>query len=87
MKTLIEVAAAIKQRRQLLNISQEALAQVSGISLRSLKALEKGKANPTWNQLAKVLTTLGWEMSLRDIARSRPGPQIESGHQAVSIAP
>lgn len=68
MNSLMEIASAIKQRRQLLKISQDDLAQISGISLRSLKALERGKANPTWNQLSKILTTLGWEMALQEKA-------------------
>lgn len=64
MENQDSLATAIKARRKLLKITQEALAQVSGISLRSLKQIESGKGNPTWNQVNKVLVSLGWELKL-----------------------
>lgn len=58
---------AIKKRRGQLGITQEDLSEISGTSLRSLKALEKGTANPTWRQISKVLHALGWTLELKDI--------------------
>jgi transcriptional regulator with XRE-family HTH domain len=66
MQETDSLATAIKSRRKLLKITQEALAQVSGISLRSLKQIESGKGNPTWNQVNKVLASLGWELKLSE---------------------
>jgi DNA-binding XRE family transcriptional regulator len=60
------IAGAIKKRRAQLDITQEALAQISGASLRSIKALEKGTGNPTLNQLTKVLEVLGWNLELKE---------------------
>jgi putative transcriptional regulator len=57
---------AIKNRRARLDITQEALAQISGVSLRSIKALEKGSGNPTLSQLTKVLRVLGWDLELKE---------------------
>jgi predicted transcriptional regulator len=66
MKSLLALGKAVKQRRHFLKITQEDLAQIAEVSLRSLKALEMGKANPTWNQVDKILQALGWEMELKE---------------------
>lgn len=69
MKTLVELAEAIKQRRRLLKITQEDLAEIASVSLRSLKSIETGKANPTWNQMEKICEALGWEVELKEKAQ------------------
>jgi predicted transcriptional regulator len=68
MTTLRELAQSIKKRRSLLKITQEDLAQIASVSLRSLKGIETGKANPTWNQMVKVFEALGWEVELKEKA-------------------
>lgn len=57
---------AIKARRTQLDITQEALAQIAGVSLRSIKDLEKGAGNPTLSQLTKVFRVLGWDLELKE---------------------
>ena len=57
---------AMKKRRAQLGITQEALAQIAEVSLRSIKALEKGTGNPTLNQLTKVFRVLGWDLELKE---------------------
>jgi len=42
LKELIET---LKKRRELLGVTQEHLAELSGVGLRTLKALESGKSN------------------------------------------
>lgn len=49
----------IKMRRSLLSITQNDLAEIAGISLRSLKDIETGKGNPTLSQLEKIAEPLG----------------------------
>ncbi|MGE5403013.1 MAG: helix-turn-helix domain-containing protein [Ignavibacteriales bacterium] len=49
----------IKTRRSFLGISQSDLAEIAGISLRSLKDIETGKGNPTLEQLTKITGPLG----------------------------
>lgn len=65
MLTLIQIAKEIKKRRKLLRISQNDLAEISGISLRSLKDIESGTGNPGINQIEKVLDPLGFELKLQ----------------------
>lgn len=69
MTSLLELAQSIKRRRRLLNITQQDLAQIASISLRSLKGLETGKANPTWSQMLKLFEALGWEVELKEKSR------------------
>ncbi len=60
-----EIAQTIKERRQFLNITQSDLADIAGISVRSLKAIELGKANPTLSILEKILDTLGLTIKIK----------------------
>lgn len=52
----------LKERREILKISQETLAELSGTGLRTLKQLESGKGNPTLATLQKLAETLGMEI-------------------------
>jgi transcriptional regulator with XRE-family HTH domain len=52
----------IKERREMLKVNQETLADLSGIGLRTLKWLESGKGNPTLHTLQKVADVLGMEI-------------------------
>ena len=54
----------IKERRETLRISQERLAELSGVGLRTLKHFESGKGNPTVNTLEKIADVLGMELKL-----------------------
>ncbi len=60
-----EIAQTIKERRQFLNITQSELADIAGISVRSLKSIELGKANPTLSVLEKILDTLGMAIKIK----------------------
>ncbi len=42
----IEIIKTIKERREVLQVTQETLAELSGVGLRTLKQLESGKGNP-----------------------------------------
>lgn len=55
----------LKARREALHVTQSMLADLSGVSLRTLKQIESGKGNPTLETLAKLANTLGLEVSLQ----------------------
>jgi transcriptional regulator with XRE-family HTH domain len=55
----------LKDRRESLQVTQDTLADISGVSLRALKQLESGKGNPTLDTLSKLADTLGLELSLQ----------------------
>ena len=55
----------IKERREMLKITQENLADLSGVGLRTKKQLEAGKANPTYRTLQEIADVLGLELVLQ----------------------
>lgn len=61
---LAEIALIIKQRRELLKVTQEDLAELAEVGLRTLKGIETGRSNPTLGTLNKVTEVLGLELSV-----------------------
>ena len=57
-----EVGHIIKKRRDVLQISQQTLSEVSGIAVHTLSNIEAGKGNPTIDTLSRVLDVLGLEI-------------------------
>jgi transcriptional regulator with XRE-family HTH domain len=64
MMHFTELVKTIKKRRADLKVSQETLAELSGVGLRTLKQFESGKGNPTLLTLQKISNVLGLEVSL-----------------------
>ena len=64
MNTKNYIGEQIKKRRKFLKLTQDDLAEISDISVRSLKAVEKGEGNPGLRQLIKLLDTLGLEIKV-----------------------
>lgn len=60
-----ELIKTIKARREVLQVTQETLAELSGVGLRTLKQFESGKGNPTLLTLQKISDVLGLEVSLK----------------------
>lgn len=59
------VIKQLKARREMLKVTQETLADLSGVSLRALKQFESGKGNPTLETLSKLASALGMEVCLQ----------------------
>jgi len=55
----------IQQRRKMLNLTQQELADYAGVSLRMLVALENNKANPSLKSLNALASVLGMELILK----------------------
>jgi len=60
-----ELIKTIKQRREVLKVTQETLAELSGVGLRTIKQFESGKGNPTIWTFQKVADALGLELLLK----------------------
>lgn len=60
-----ELIESIKERREMLQVTQETLAQLSGVGLRTLKQFESGKGNPTLLTLQRLTDALGLEVCLK----------------------
>ncbi len=65
MSHLSAIIQQIKERREILKITQESLADLSGVGLRTIKQLEAGKGNPTFNTLQEIADVLGLELVLQ----------------------
>jgi len=61
---LEKLILTLKKRREVLGVTQEHLAELSGVGLRTLKALESGKSNPTFETLSKLAEVLGMELKM-----------------------
>lgn len=62
---LNDIIKTVKERRDMLRVTQETLAELSGVGLRTLKQFESGKGNPTIKTLQKLVDVLGLEVNLR----------------------
>ncbi len=60
-----DIISTIKERRKSMLVTQENLAELSGVGLRTLKQLEAGKGNPTLQTLEKIADVLGMEVCLK----------------------
>lgn len=54
----------IEERRKYLQIRQEDLAELCGVSTKSIQKIENNKANPTLQTLQKILGILGMEINV-----------------------
>ena len=60
-----ELIRTIKERREALQVTQDRLAELSGVGLRTIKQFESGKGNPTLMTLQKIADVLGLEVDLK----------------------
>lgn len=58
------IAALVRERRRVLRLTQEDLADLAGCSPRFVRALEAGKASVRMDKLLDVLTVLGLELTV-----------------------
>ena len=59
-----KIIQILKERKDILRINQEYLAELSEIGIATLKRFESGKGNITLNNLQKVADVLGLEVKL-----------------------
>ena len=61
----MEFYSITRERRSLLGLTQQDLADYTGLSLRIIKSIEVGKGNPSMSTLAKIAEVLGLEIILK----------------------
>lgn len=59
-----EIGIAIKQRRKKLKVNQQTLADLSGVAVNTIVAIERGVGNPHLQTILAVLDTLGLRVDL-----------------------
>lgn len=62
-----ELGEQIRERRNVLRLQQRDLAELSGVSLRTIIQVENGAGNPSLVTLQKLAGVLGLEMQLHVI--------------------
>lgn len=62
----MELGNILRSRRQTLRTTQQTLADMSGVSVRMIKAIEGGYANPSIATLKKILDVLGLQIKIVD---------------------
>ena len=62
----MELGNILRNRRQTLRTTQQTLAEMSGVSVRMIKAIEGGYANPSRATLEKILNVLGLQLVISD---------------------
>ena len=64
-KTNVSATKELKERRDYLNLTQKDVAEMAGITFKSISEIELGIRNPSINTLNKVLGVLGLELSVQ----------------------
>lgn len=58
----MSLAATLAARRKTLGISQNDLSEMSGVSLATIKNIERGVGNPSFETVERILSVLGMEI-------------------------
>lgn len=61
----MDLKEVMKSRRKLLAISQLDLAEMAGVSLATVKDIERGKGNPSLATAKKIIEVLGMEIEYK----------------------
>lgn len=70
-----QIGIIIKERRKELGINQQDLADLAGVGINSLVAIERGKGNPSLKILLRILDVLGLEIKLARVSWN-PGQEL-----------
>lgn len=60
----MEIFKTLKEKRKVLHLTQQQLAETSGVSLRTIKLIEGGTGNPSVAIVAKLCDVLQLELQL-----------------------
>jgi transcriptional regulator with XRE-family HTH domain len=63
----VALGRAVRLRREEIGLTQEALADAADLDATSIRGLERGIANPTWDVADRIARALG--LSLHELAR------------------
>ncbi|MES2701850.1 MAG: helix-turn-helix transcriptional regulator [Bacteroidota bacterium] len=61
---IVEIGKYLEQRRRQINLRQEDLSEMSGITVKTIYNIEEGKGNPSLKTLNKLCEVLGVEVSI-----------------------
>lgn len=59
------IGTRIRERRQELSINQQTLADLSGVGINTIVAIERGTGNPSIETLGRLMNTLGLKITIQ----------------------
>lgn len=59
-----EIGEAVRERRKKLNVNQQTLADLAGVAVNTVVAIERGEGNPQLTTLLTILDTLGLQADI-----------------------
>ena len=59
-----EIGDAVRERRKKLGINQQTLADLAGVAVNTVVAIERGEGNPQLTTLLTILDTLGLQADI-----------------------
>ena len=62
---IVELGKIIKKRRNILEVNQQDLSEISEVALHTISDIESGKGNPTLQVVAKLCGVLGLDIQIR----------------------
>ncbi|SHK83647.1 DNA-binding transcriptional regulator, XRE-family HTH domain [Chitinophaga jiangningensis] len=62
-----EIGHKLQERRALFRLRQEDLAEISGVGVRTIRQIEQGIGNPSFQTLRKLLLALGMDVTVNII--------------------
>ena len=63
--TMLEIGKNLKIRREFIQLRQDDLAEMSGITIKTIHLIETGTGNPSIATLEKLANVLGMEILLQ----------------------
>jgi transcriptional regulator with XRE-family HTH domain len=79
----VALGRAVRLRREEIGLTQEALADAADLDATSIRGLERGTSNPTWDVVDRVARALG--VALHELARM--ADELETGDRRPTNKP
>jgi len=62
--SLLDIGKSIRTRRKELKVNQRTVADLSGVAVNTVVAVERGEGNPQLSSLLAILDTLGLQIDI-----------------------
>ena len=59
-----QIGETIRERRKMLGVNQQTLADLAGVAVNTVVAIERGEGNPQLTTLLTILDTLGLQADI-----------------------
>ena len=62
--SLLDIGNSVRTRRKELKVNQRTVADLSGVAVNTVVAIERGEGNPQLSSLLAILDTLGLQIDI-----------------------